>query len=70
MLKAYIAVTIGGWGRLDGAVIGALLIGIFETLVAAFASYLVAEALLYALLLIMLVFRPSGLLPERARARV
>ena len=70
MLKAYIAVTIGGWGRLDGAVIGALLIGLFETLVAAFASYLVAEALLYALLLIMLLFRPSGLLPERARARV
>ena len=70
MLKAYIAVTIGGWGRLDGAVIGALLIGIFETLVAALASYLVAEALLYGLLLVMLVLRPSGLLPERARARV
>ena len=70
MLKAYIAVTIGGWGRLDGAVIGALLIGIFETLIAALTSYLVAEALLYGLLLVMLVLRPSGLLPERARARV
>jgi branched-chain amino acid transport system permease protein len=70
MLKAYIAVTIGGWGRLDGAVLGALLIGLFETLVAAFTSYLVAEALLYGVLLAMLAFRPSGLLPERARSRV
>lgn len=70
MLKAYIAVTIGGWGRLDGAVLGALLIGLFETLVAAFTSYLVAEALLYGILLAILAFRPTGLLPERARARV
>lgn len=70
MLKAYIAVTIGGWGRLDGAVLGALLIGLFETLVAAFTSYLVAEALLYVLLLAILAVRPGGLLTERTRARV
>lgn len=70
MLKAYIAVTIGGWGRLDGAVLGALLIGLFETIVASFTSYLMAEALLYGVLLAMLALRPEGLLPERARSRV
>lgn len=70
MLKAYIAVTIGGWGRLDGAALGALLIGLFEVLVASLASYLVAEALLYVALLAILALRPAGLLPEKARSRV
>ena len=35
MLKAYIAATLGGWGRLDGAVAGALVIAFFEVGVAA-----------------------------------
>ncbi|MGE0272053.1 MAG: branched-chain amino acid ABC transporter permease, partial [Alphaproteobacteria bacterium] len=54
MLKAYIAVVIGGWGRIGGAVIGALLIALFESVVAAFLSQPVAEAALYAVLLIVL----------------
>ena len=64
MLKAYIAVVIGGWGRLGGAVIGALLIALFEVGVAAAVSYPVAEALLYAVLLVLLLLRPEGLLGE------
>jgi branched-chain amino acid transport system permease protein len=64
MLKAYIAATLGGWGRLDGAVLGALLIGLFEVLVAAWLSYVVAEALLYGAVLVLLMIRPAGLLPE------
>jgi branched-chain amino acid transport system permease protein len=64
MLKAYIAVVIGGWGRLGGAVIGALLIALFEVGVAAAVSYPVAEALLYAALLVLLLLRPEGLLGE------
>ncbi|MBT6140056.1 MAG: branched-chain amino acid ABC transporter permease [Rhodospirillaceae bacterium] len=64
MLKAYIAVVIGGWGRIHGAVLGALLIGMFEVVVAAAASYVVAEALLYGALLAVLVLRPQGLFGE------
>ncbi len=64
MLKAYIAVVIGGWGRLGGAVLGALLIALFEVGVAAAVSYPVAEALLYAALLAVLALRPQGLLGE------
>jgi branched-chain amino acid transport system permease protein len=64
MLKAYIAVVIGGWGRLGGAVIGALLIALFEVGVAAAVSYPVAEALLYTALLVVLLLRPEGLLGE------
>ena len=69
MLKAYIAVTLGGWGRLDGAVLGALLIGLFETVVAALVSGVVAEALLYLTVLAVLVLRPQGLLAEAVRRR-
>lgn len=69
MLKAYIAVVIGGWGRLWGAVLGALLIALFESFVAAGASHLVAEALLYLALLGVLAFRPTGLLGEAAGRR-
>lgn len=69
MLKAYIAVTIGGWGRLDGAALAALAIGIFEVLVATFVSYVMAEALIYIGLLATLLFRPKGLFPEAIQRR-
>ncbi|MDE0808042.1 MAG: branched-chain amino acid ABC transporter permease [Alphaproteobacteria bacterium] len=69
MLKAYIAVTLGGWGRLDGAALAALLIGVFEVLMAAFVSYVVAEALLYGGLLLVLLVRPSGLFGETIQRR-
>lgn len=64
MLKAYIAAVIGGWGRIWGAAIGAFAIAVFETLVAAAASYLVAETLLYLGVLLLLAVRPQGLFGE------
>ena len=64
MLKAYIAVVIGGWGRIGGAVIGALLIALFESLIAAWLSQPVAEAALYLALLVVLFLRPGGVLGE------
>lgn len=64
MLKAYIAVVIGGWGRIGGAVIGALLIALFESLIAAWLSQPVAEAALYLALLVVLFLRPGGILGE------
>ena len=69
MLKAYIAVVIGGWGRIWGAVIGALLIALFESFVAATVSHLAAEALLYVALLAVLLLRPTGILGEAAGRR-
>jgi len=69
ILKAYIAVVIGGWGSLEGAVLGALLIGEFETLVAAWFGYTVASALLYGALLVILMARPQGFYGEAAERR-
>jgi branched-chain amino acid transport system permease protein len=69
IVKAYVAVTIGGWGSVPGAVLGALLVALFEVGVSAAASYSVATALLYAAVLAILVLRPQGLFGEAARTR-
>lgn len=69
ILKAYIAVTVGGWGSVPGAVLGALLIAAFEVGVSAALSYPAAQGALYVTLLLMLVLRPQGLLGEAARRR-
>jgi branched-chain amino acid transport system permease protein len=64
MLKAYIAAAIGGWGSVPGALAGALLIALFETLVSAVSSAVWAQALLYLGLLAILLWRPQGLFGE------
>jgi len=69
ILKAYIAVVIGGWGSLEGAVLGALLVALFETVVAAAISDTAASALLYLALLAILLLRPQGLFGESAGRR-
>ncbi len=69
ILKAYIAVAVGGWGSLWGAVLGALLIALFETLIAGAVSYTAATAALYGVVLLILVYRPQGLFGEAAQRR-
>jgi len=69
MLKAYLAVTLGGWGSLPGAVVGALLVALFETLVAATVSNQAALGGLYLMVLAILLLRPQGLFSEAARRR-
>jgi len=64
MLKAYIAVAIGGWGSVPGALAGAVLIALFETFVSTVLSDAWAQGLLYVALLAILMLRPRGLLGE------
>ena len=64
MLKAYIAVAIGGWGSVPGALLGALGIGLFETFVSAAVGDAWASAALYVAVLVVLVLRPQGLFGE------
>jgi branched-chain amino acid transport system permease protein len=69
IVKAYIAVVIGGWGRIGGALAGAMLVALFETVIAAWFDYAVATGLLYAALLAILFVRPEGLFGEAAGRR-
>jgi branched-chain amino acid transport system permease protein len=64
MLKAYIAVALGGWGSVPGALIGALAIGLFETFVSAILGDAWASAALYIAVLAALTLRPRGLFGE------
>ena len=64
MLKAYIAVALGGWGSVPGALLGALGIGLFETFVAARFGDAWASAALYICVLAVLALRPQGLFGE------
>jgi branched-chain amino acid transport system permease protein len=66
---AYIAVVIGGWGSIAGAVIGAMMISLFQVVVSAYVSYAVATGLLYATLLLIFVVRPRGIFGERVQRR-
>ncbi len=69
MLRAYIAVAIGGWGSVPGALLGALGIGLFETFVSAMVGDAWASAALYLGVLAVLMLRPRGLFGEPAGRR-
>jgi branched-chain amino acid transport system permease protein len=66
---AYIAVVVGGWGSIAGAVIGAMLISVFQVVVSAYVSYAVATGFLYMTLLVIFFVRPQGILGERVQRR-
>lgn len=61
-LKAFVAAVLGGIGNLTGAVLGALILGIVEALVggSSFSTY--RDAIAFALLILILLFRPGGLM--------
>ena len=66
---AYMAVVIGGWGSIPGAVLGAMMIALFQVVVASFVSYTAAAILLYLAVLCVFILRPQGLLGERMQRR-
>jgi branched-chain amino acid transport system permease protein len=66
---AYMAVVIGGWGNIPGAVVGAMLIALFQVVVASFMSSTAATILLYLVVLSVFLVRPQGLFGEHARRR-
>ena len=61
-LKAFIGAVFGGLGSVPGAVIGSFLLGIVETLVAGYISSQFRDLVAFSLLILVLVFRPTGLM--------
>ena len=62
LLKALIAMVVGGWGSVAGVIIGALFIGILESTLVTLASSEVATMILFSILILVLIVRPTGLL--------
>ena len=69
-LKAFVAAVFGGIGSIPGAVIGAFLIGIIENLIKSTDYTVFSDAFTFALLIIILVFKPTGLFGEKATDKV
>jgi branched-chain amino acid transport system permease protein len=63
-LKAFTAAVLGGIGNISGAALGGFIIGFVETTAASFGFNVWAQAAVFAVLIITLVFRPSGLLGQ------
>jgi branched-chain amino acid transport system permease protein len=60
-LKAFVAAVLGGIGNVPGAVVGGLLIGIVESFVGGSAYSNYRDAIAFVILIVILLFRPSGL---------
>ena len=73
-LKAFVAAVFGGIGSIPGAVIGAFIIGICETIVkglpAEWDVSIFSDAVTFAILIFVLVFKPTGLFGEKATDKV
>lgn len=69
-LYAFTAAVLGGIGNIPGAVLGGILIGLVRAYGSEFIGETWTPALVFAVLIVVLVFRPSGLLGARVREKV
>jgi len=65
-LSGFVAAVLGGWGSSTGAVVGGLALGVIQSLVTGFLPAGYQDAIAYAVLILVLYFRPSGLLGVRS----
>lgn len=69
-IKAFIAAVVGGIGSVPGAVVGALIIGVVESLAKAFGLADFSDVISFALLILILVIKPTGLFGEKTTEKV
>lgn len=69
-LKAFIAAVLGGIGSIPGAMVGGLVLGVVETVVSAIGFSLWRDAAAFVILILILIFKPSGIFGKNAREKV
>ncbi|WP_027108182.1 branched-chain amino acid ABC transporter permease [Lacticigenium naphthae] len=69
-LKAFIAAVLGGIGIVPGAVLGGFAIGLIEVLISGYGNSMVRDAVVYGILIVILLVRPSGILGKHAKEKV
>jgi branched-chain amino acid transport system permease protein len=69
-LKAFVAAVFGGIGIIPGAMIGGFAIGLIETYVAGYGSTLYKDAVVFVILILILLVKPSGLLGKNVKEKV
>ena len=69
-LKAFVAAVLGGIGNLPGAALGGILIGLIEALVVGYISPNYRDAIVFGVLILILIVKPTGLLGTSEREKV
>jgi len=69
-IKAFTAAVFGGIGSIPGALIGGILLGVIEILGKAYVSTELGDALVFAVLIIVLLVKPTGLLGKKVHEKV
>ena len=69
-IKAFVAAVLGGIGSIPGAMLGGILLGLIESVSKAYISTELADAIVFGVLIVVLLFRPSGLLGKRKIVKV
>ncbi len=69
-IKAFVAAVFGGIGSIPGAFIGGILLGIIEVFGKAYISSQVADAIVFGVLIIVLLVKPTGLLGKNIQEKV
>ena len=69
-IKAFTAAVFGGIGSIPGALLGGVLLGMIEIFASAYISTQLSNAIVFAVLIIVLLVRPTGLLGKQVREKV
>ena len=69
MLRAFVVIVLGGLGSIGGAVIAGLLLGLIQTMTIAYVSTALSDAVIFSLLFLILLVRPTGFFGTLRRER-
>lgn len=69
-IKAFVAAVFGGIGSIPGAFIGGILLGLIEIFSKAYISSQMADAIVFAVLIVVLLVKPTGLLGKQIQEKV
>ena len=69
-LKAFVAAVLGGIGNIPGAAIGGMIIGLLETFVTGYISPTYRDAIAFGILILILLFKPTGILGKKEIEKV
>ena len=69
-IKAFVAAVLGRIGIIPGAMVGGIILGIVEALVSGFISSTFRDAAAFAILILILLYKPQGLFGKNIREKV
>ena len=69
-IKAFVAAVLGGIGSIPGAMIGGLVLGVVEILARTYISSQLADAIVFGILIVMLLLKPTGILGKQIQEKV